>query len=186
MLSVNASKVSIVATLVALCVATNYALVGVPQVKAMDFLVFIGGFCFGVYVGAFIGIFSWTVYGVLNPYGFVPQVWFATMFSEAIYGLLGGLLGKYFARSDFNDEPLKLSAFFGTMGFVLTLLYDLVVTYVYASVFGIPFFAAIVVGMPFTILHQVSNMAIFGVCSIPVMGVLRKLSGDEWFGILKE
>jgi len=185
-ISVNTSKLSIATTLVALCVATNYVLVGVPQVKAMDFIVFIGGFCFGAYTGVFIGIFSWAVYGVLNPYGFVPQVWLATMFSEAIYGFLGGLLGKNFAVTDFNDGPLKLSVFFGTMGFILTLIYDLVVNCAYASAFGIPIVTAIVVGMPFTILHQVSNVAIFGVCSIPVIGVLGKLSGDEWFGVLKK
>ena len=40
----NPLKVSTVATLVALCVATNYALVGVPNVNAMDFIVFVGGF----------------------------------------------------------------------------------------------------------------------------------------------
>ncbi|MDH5375773.1 MAG: ECF transporter S component, partial [Candidatus Bathyarchaeota archaeon] len=109
----NTLKVSIVATLVALCVATNYALVGVFQVKAMDFIVFVGGFCFGPFAGAFIGILSWTVYGVINPYGFIPQVWLATMFSEAIYGLLGGLLGKNLALTNFNDERFKLSVFFG-------------------------------------------------------------------------
>jgi len=183
---VNTLKVSIVATLVALCVATNYALIGVHQVKAMDFIVFVGGFCFGAYAGAFVGIFTWAVYGVFNPYGFVPQVWLATMFSEAIYGLLGGLLGKNFALTDFNDEPRKLSVFFGTMGFILTFIYDLVVNYAYASAFGIPFIVAIVVGTPSTILHEVSNMAIFGVCSIPVIGALKKLSRGEWFGIYEK
>jgi uncharacterized membrane protein len=179
-------KVSIVATLVALCVATNYALIGVHQVKAMDFIVFTGGFCFGPFAGVFIGILSWAVYGVINPYGFVPQVWLATMFSEAIYGLIGGLLGKNFALTDFDDQRLGLIILFGIMGFILTLIYDLVVTYVYASAFGIPFIVAIVVGTPFTILHELSNVAIFGLGSIPVLVTLKKLSGGERFGIFKK
>ncbi len=36
------SNASIIATLVALCVATNYMLVSMPNVKVMDFMVFIG------------------------------------------------------------------------------------------------------------------------------------------------
>lgn len=179
-------KVSIIATLVALCVATNYALVGVPNLKAMDFIVFVGGFCFGPFAGAFIGILSWAVYGVINPYGFVPQVWLATMFSETIYGLLGGLLGKNLSLINLNDERFKLSIFFGTMGFILTLIYDLITNVVYASTFGIPIIAAIVFGAPFTIFHQVSNAAIFGVISIPVIAGLKKLSGGQWFGIFEK
>ena len=170
----NTMKVSIIATLVALCVATNYALVCVPNLKAMDFIVFVGGFCFGSFAGAFIGILSWAVYGVINPHGFVPQVWLATMFSETIYGLLGGLLGKNLALTNFNDGRFELSVFFGTMGFILTLIYDLITNVVYASTFGIPIIAAIVFGAPFTIFHQVSNAAIFGVVSIPVIAGLKK------------
>ena len=179
-------KVSIIATLVALCVATNYALVGVPNVKVMDFIVFSGGFCFGPFIGALIGVLSWAVYGAINPYGFVLQVWLATMFSESIYGLLGGLLGKNLALNNFNGERLRLSIFFGTMGFIPTLIYDLVTNVVYALTFGIPIIVAIVFGTPFMILHEVSNAAIFGVGSIPVITVLEKLLGGKRFGIFKK
>jgi uncharacterized membrane protein len=183
---VNTLKVSIVATLVALCVTTNYALVGVPNIKAMDFIVFIGGFCFGAYAGAFIGIFSWAVYGVLNPYGFVPQVWLATMFSEAIYGLLGGLLRKKLPLTNFDDVRLRLSIFFGAIGFISTLFYDLVTNVVYASVFEVSIIVAIFFGAPFTILHQVSNAAIFGVSTVPVITVLKKLLRGERVGVSKK
>jgi uncharacterized membrane protein len=182
----NTLKVSIIVTLVALCVATNYALVGVFNVKIMDFIVFIGGFCFGAYAGAFIGILSWAVYGVINPYGFVPQVWLATMFSEAIYGTVGGLLGKNFSKIGSNDQRFRLSIFFGTMGFILTLIYDMVTNLAFALALGMPIIVAIVFGAPATILHEVSNAAIFGAGSIPVITVLKRLSGGEWFGISKK
>ncbi len=179
-------KVSIIAILVALCIATNYALVGVPQVKVMDFIVFVGGFCLGPLAGASIGILSWMVYGAMNPYGFVPQIWLATMFSEAIYGLLGGFLGKKFALTNFNGVRLRLSIFFGTIGFISTLFYDLVTNVVYASVFGVPIIVAIVVGTPFHVLHQVSNVAIFGVSTVPVITVLEKLLGGERNSVSKK
>ena len=179
-------RVSIITTLTALCIATNYVLVGIHQVKLMDFIVFVGGFCLGPLAGASIGILSWLIYGTINPYGFVPQVWLATMFSEAIYGLVGGFLGKKFALTNFNGERLRLSIFFGTVGFISTLFYDLVTNVVFASVFSVSVIVAIFFGAPFTILHQVSNAAIFGVSTVPVITVLEKLLGGERIGISKK
>lgn len=182
----NARRVSIVATLVALCIATNYALVGVPNMKVMDFVVFVGGFCFGAFAGALIGILTWAVYGAINPYGFVPQVWLATMFSEVIYGLVGGFLGRNFVSADFNGQHLKLSIFFGTMGFISTLVYDITTTAVYASAFNVPIIAALVLGAPFTVLHELSNTAMFGVGSIPIIVALKRFVGGEKIGVSKK
>jgi LytS/YehU family sensor histidine kinase len=182
----NTTKVSIITILVALCIATNYALASMPNVKAMDFLVFVGGFCFGPLVGAFIGIISWVVYGALNPYGFVLQVWVATIFSEAIYGLIGGILGRSFASIDFNNNHLSLSVVFGTVAFILTLIYDLITTVVYAPMFGVPILIAIIVGIPFMVLHEFSNAIIFSVSSVPIISRLEKLLGGDRFGISKK
>jgi len=182
----DARKISMITALTALCIATNYALVGVYQVKVMDFIVFVGGFCLGPLAGASIGIFSWLVYGTINPHGFVPQIWLATMFSEPIYGLVGGLLGKKLSSTNFNDVRLRLSIIFGAVGFVSTLFYDMVTHVVWASVFELSFFFAISFGAPFTILHQVSNAAIFGVSTVPVITVLEKLLGVERAGVSKK
>jgi len=179
-------KVSIITTLTALCIATNYALLGIHQVKLMDFIVFVGGFYLGPLAGASIGILSWLVYGTINPYGFIPQVWLATMFSEAIYGLIGGLLGKKIAPTNFNGVRLRLSIFFGTIGFISTLFYDLATNVVWASAFSVPIIVAILCGTPFTIVHQVSNATIFGVSAVPVITVLEKLFGDEKVGVSKK
>ena len=62
----------------------------------------------------------------------------------AIYGLLGGLLGKNLALTNFNDERFKLSVFFGTMGFILTLIYDLITNVAFALALGWPIIVAIV------------------------------------------
>jgi uncharacterized membrane protein len=172
-------KVSIITTLTALCVATNYALVGVHNVKITDFIVFIGGLFFGPLVGAFIGILSWAVYGAINPYGFVPQIWLATMFCETIYGLFGGLVGKNFALADFDSQRLRLSIFFGIIGFISTLIYDLVTNIVYALTFNIPIIVAVVFGTPFTLLHELSNTAIFILGSVPLIIAMKSFLGVE-------
>lgn len=179
----SVTKITIIVTLTAFCVVTNYVSVGVPNLKIMDFIVFIGGFCFGPFAGALIGILSWSVYGVINPYGFVPQVWLATMFSESIYGLIGGLLGKNFVSTDFNDQRLGLSILFGTMGLILTLIYDVITNVVYALTFGIPVIVAIIFGVPFAIPHEVGNAMIFGFGSVPLIEVVRKLLGGDGFGV---
>jgi len=174
-------KVTIISTLVALCVATNYALVGVYNVKVMDFIVFVGGFCFGPLAGALIGILSWAVYGVINPYGFVPQIWLATMFSEPIYGLAGGFLSRNLGSTDFKSSHFQLSIIFGVFGFFSTLVYDLITNVVYALTFNIPTIVAIILGTPFTILHELSNTAIFVLGSVPLIIAARNFLGVEKF-----
>lgn len=178
--------IAIITTLVALCIATNYALAGVPNVKFMDFIVFIGGFYLGPLAGASIGILTWLVYGMINPYGFVPRIWLATMFSESIYGVLGGFLGKNFVSTNFSEHRLKLNVVFGTVGFISTLIYDIITTIVFVWTFNLPIIGAIVIGVPFTVLHELSNTAIFSISSIPVIKVLEKLSGGVKFGFSGE
>jgi len=179
-------KIAITATLVALSIATNYALIGVQNIKPMDFIVFVGGFCFGSIIGASIGVLSWLIYGALNPYGFVPQVWLATMLAESIYGIIGGLLGKNLGSTNFHGQHLKLSIFFATMGFLPTVLYDLITNVAYASSFNVPIIAAIFFGAPLTVLHEVANAAIFGICSAPMITALEKLSGGRRYDLFRK
>ncbi|MGA9387273.1 MAG: hypothetical protein WBV70_00410, partial [Candidatus Bathyarchaeia archaeon] len=54
----NTVKIALIATFCALAIGTDYALVGVPNVKLMDLIVFLGGFLFGSVVGSSIGIVS--------------------------------------------------------------------------------------------------------------------------------
>ena len=179
-------KIAMIATLGALSIATNYMLIGIHQIKLMDFIVFIGGFCFGYLAGASIGVLSWLIYGAINPYGFVPQVWLATMLTEPIYGIVGGFLGKNLASTNFHGQHLRASIFFATMGFLPTVLYDLITNIVSAYSANIPVLVAIVTGTPFTILHEVANAAIFGICSVPMIAALGKLSGGKRYDILRK
>ncbi|MGB9671593.1 MAG: hypothetical protein ACPL1Z_00025 [Candidatus Bathyarchaeales archaeon] len=179
-------RICLIAIMVALCIGSNYALVSVPNFKAMDFFVFLGGFVFGPLVGASIGILVWLIYGVLNPYGFVFQVWLATMFSEAIYGFVGGFMGRQTALINFYSSGFRLSFLFGAMGFFLTLVYDLVTNIAYAWAFNIPIAIALITGVPFALVHEISNAVLFGACSVPLVVVLEKFIGGERFGVLKK
>jgi len=182
----ESKKICVIAITVALCIGSNYALVSIPNFKVMDFFVFISGFVFGPLVGASIGILIWLIYGVMNPYGFVLQVWLATMFSESIYGLIGGLMGKRTASKNFYSNRFGLSFLFGIAGFFLTLFYDLITNIVYALAFSIPIGIALITGVPFALVHELSNTILFGSCSIPLIVALEKFIGGERFGVFKK
>ncbi|MCJ7423470.1 hypothetical protein MUP01_04275 [Candidatus Bathyarchaeota archaeon] len=175
----SSAKIAIIVTFCALSIATNYALIGVSNVKLMDLIVFLGGFLFGPVTGSLIGIFSWLIYGSINPIGFVPQIWLATMFAESVYGITGGFLRKALGSTSLEGQRFRLSVLFATMGFLPTALYDMTTNVVYASVFNVPIAVAIFAGAPFTVLHEVANGIIFGVCSVPVITVIGKITKER-------
>jgi hypothetical protein len=170
----NTVKVATVAIFCAVSVGTNYALVGIPNVKLMDLIVFVGGFLFGSVVGSSIGIFSWLIYGAMNPFGFEPRIWVATMLAETVYGITGGLLRKALDSTSLSSQRFRLGVFFAAMGFLPTVLFDLITNIVYASVYNTPVIVAILVGAPFAVLHEGSNFLIFGVLSVPTIAALGK------------
>jgi hypothetical protein len=171
----NTVKIGIIITFCALSIGTDYALVGVTNVKPMDLIVFIGGFLFGPVVGSSIGVLSWSIYGALNPLGFEPRIWLVTMFAESVYGITGGLLGRALGTRGLSTQRLRLIVLFAAMGFLPTVLYDLVTNVVYASVFNIPIITAIFMGAPFAVLHEVANFIMFGVLSVPTIVALGKV-----------
>lgn len=52
----NTRKIALIVALVALCVASNYAMISIYNVKFMDLIVFVAGFAFGPFVGATVGV----------------------------------------------------------------------------------------------------------------------------------
>jgi hypothetical protein len=174
----NTVKVAVIAVFCAVSIGTNYALFSLWNVKLMDFIVFVGGFCFGPVVGVSIGLISWSVYGTLNPQGFVLPVLFATMFSETIYGIAGGLLRK--GLTGMKEEAWRASVLFASVGVLLTLIYDVVTNIVFGLSAGWNVVFAIVVGfIPFGLVHEISNMFFFGVGSVPVISAINKVVGGE-------
>ena len=181
----NTIKIAIIVTFCALSIGTNYAMYGLLNVKLMDFIVFVGGFCFGSVAGVSVGVISWAVYGTLNPQGFVLPILLATAFSETIYGLTGGLLRK--GLTDLTDETWKASVFFASVGALLTLIYDVITNVVCGLAAGWNVVFAVVVGfIPFGLVHEISNLVFFGVGSVPVISAIRKVVGGERNVNLKE
>jgi hypothetical protein len=166
----------------AACVATNYLLIGLTNVKFMDLIVFISGLAFGATVGSSVGALTWLVYGTLNPYGFSLPILFATSLSETIYGLAGGILGRLgllayagLGRSQMLTEGLKFAA----VGFLLTFVYDLLTNVATSYSLGLPLIPVLIAGIPFALLHEVSNAAFFFLGVTPVLSMIKKLPESD-------
>jgi len=166
-------KVSLIAILTATCIASNYLLIGVVNVKLMDIIVFASGFVFGPVIGASIGVLTWLVYGTLNPYGFFLPILVATSVGECLYGVVGGFLG----HRGFNKlgGKFEVSVKFGVIGFLLTFIYDLATNIVSGLVTGIPVPIALVAGVPFALVHEASNAALFFFGAFPLISAMNRL-----------
>jgi hypothetical protein len=179
-------KIATVAVLVALSISTNYAMISLYNVKLMDFFVFIGGFCFGPAVGMLTGIISWVVYGTLNPVGFDFRIWFATMFAELLYGVVGGIMGKNLISKEADALKVKVgtaSIFFGMLGMLLTFAYDVITN----AVFGYFWYQSIILGVimgfvPFGLVHVLSNAFFFSLGCVPVIKVINNLARGNAHG----
>ena len=126
---------------------------------------------------------SWLIYGVLNPYGFNPVVWASTVVCEAIYGLAGGLAKR--TLSPVDRVRLKEALLLGGLGFLATFAYDVATNIAYAVAFNVPWLLALILGAPFAIVHELSNLIFFTCVAPPVAKAVAKLSppmegGGRW------
>ena len=183
----NSRTIAIIISLTALSVATDYALISQPNIKLMDLIVFVGGFCFGPVVGSLTGIFSWTIYGTLNPAGFSLPIWLATMFSESIYGLVGAALRRFMRAGDFKRSTnwrVNSGVFFAFVSVFLTFVYDLITNVVFGYFSNLNVVVTVIFGFAtFGIVHMISNAFFFGVGCMPAIDALIRLTGSENSGI---
>ena len=176
-------KISFIGIMTSLCIVTNYMLIGIPNVKFMDLFVFVSGYTMGVFPGALVGVLTWLVYGTLNPYGFNLPTLAATCTGESLYGITGGLLsGKLKLETNgsrFYENLWENSLIFGVIGFLLTFTYDFFTNVVTALVFEIPLIPCLIAGIPFALIHEVSNLIIFSLLGSVIINTIQKLIGGE-------
>lgn len=173
-LHLSTRRIGVIAIMTAASLSTNYLLIGIANVKLMDLIVFTTGYVYGPFVGAIVGALTWLVYGTLNPYGFSLPILAATMLGETLYGLAGGLMG----RGGLGKDSLTYDVVrFGVIGFLLTFFYDLFTNVISGLVVGIPIPAALVAGIPFALIHELSNAFLFSLGVIPLLKTLRSLGG---------
>ncbi len=160
---------------IALAVALGFTLIIIPNLELVTATVFISGWLLGPFLGAFVGLISEMIFSGLNPIGsgflFFPLL-LAQVLAMAITGFSGGILrrGKVLFLSSWGGL-LALAA----VGVILTAIFDLFTTLAFpiaAGFSGVQIWTILTAGSIFSVLHILSNGAIFGII---VPGVLKSV-----------
>jgi hypothetical protein len=168
---------ALVAVLTATALAGDYALVGLPNVELSSVMAFLGGYLFGVTVGASVGLFAMTIYEFLNPWGsFILPVGLAVIGCTMLAGILGAVLGSGHYSDKARDTPFYLGG--ALLGAAFSLFYDLVTNYAYSAAFGVPYLIALLTGLGFSVIHVVSNFLLFGLLTPQILRAARYLQID--------
>jgi uncharacterized membrane protein len=184
------TRATLVAVFTALALETNYTLIGIPNVKLMDALVFIAAFLFGLRVGIGVGVSTWLVYGFVNPYGQADLVLLSFLIAGECFYAIGGaalsrssfvrdLLGKDRAqwRSGRVSTYLKIIIVFGVVGFQATFAYDILTNFGSWIFKTNTLYQALIIGMitgaPFAVTHEVSNIVFFALVAPVVIVTTR-------------
>jgi hypothetical protein len=179
----RSTKVMITAVFTALALATNYALIGIQNVKIMDTLVLIAAFFFGLRQGIGVAVSIWLVYGFVNPNGADSFLLLSfLMVGECFYALAGVALRRSFVARDFvrgTREYRRLSIVFGLVGLLSTFAYDTLTNFgswifktgsLYQDfVFGN------IIGVPFSIAHEASNVIFFATVAPAIIVAATRL-----------
>jgi hypothetical protein len=179
----RSTKVMITAVFTALALATNYALIGIPNVKIMDTLVFIAALFFGLRLGIGVAVSVWLVYGFVNPNGVDTFLMLSfLMIGECFYALAGAALKKSFVAQNLvkgTKEYQRLSIVFGLVGLLTTFAYDALTNFgswifrtgsLYQDfVFGN------IIGAPFSVAHEASNVVFFATIAPAIVVAATRL-----------
>lgn len=140
----------------------------IPNFEVMTLVVFVSGILLGTRDGMLVGGLTMLVYSLLNPYGAVhPLVTAAQIAGEVVPGAAGGIA----ARLGLPAQPAKRRAILlGAIGAGVTLWFDLVTNLATGLVYGQPG-AVLIGGIPFSLWHIGTNLALFVVLGTPLVGV---------------
>ncbi|MEM2028212.1 MAG: hypothetical protein QXN40_00050 [Candidatus Bathyarchaeia archaeon] len=178
----STKNLSLIALMTSASLASNYAMIWIPNVKFMDLFVFISGYLMGLIPGMLVGILIWLVYGTINPYGFNSVVLAATCLGETFYAIAGWLSARFKLGSSIRSigelgrgELWLTNLMFGIIGFFATFFYDLFTNIVSVVIVGLPPLMAIISGAPFAVAHEASNFFFFFFGCSPLIVTVKKL-----------
>ncbi len=164
-MSFSTKKLALSGVLIALAIALKLPILSVPNVEFFSFIIFSSGYLLGMIGGVVVGIISISIYtSLITPYGLPPlPIAFAQILCMALIGFAGGLAYKFNIVSVDENSPSRLFVHYlimGVFGLVLTIIYDLFTNLATAFVMG-QFLPVMVAGIPFALIHILSNIIIF-------------------------
>lgn len=148
----------------ATAIGMGFSLMLVPNIELITVTVFLSGLTLGSRWGFLVGGLTMIIYSGLNPLGSglsFPPLFVMQIISMGFNGFFAGLLMPIFFRKEYNI--FYLGALFFT-GFFVTFIYDMATISSYPLVSGLGLVgigSALLKGLSFTLLHQLSNAFIF-------------------------
>ncbi len=148
----------------ALAVALGYSLMLVPNIELITVIVYLAGLTLGAKWGMLVGGTAMFIFSGLNPLGSglsIPPLFIAQILAMLFIGAVGGWMRPFFFVSKYNTVKLGSLAL---TGFLLTLTYDGLTLASFPLSAGLGMAgvtAAVVKGIGFTLIHELSNGIIF-------------------------
>ena len=165
--------VSLSALLTSLALVGNYVLVIVPNVELGTTVLFYTAYSFDPLMGVWSAFMMSIIFSSFNPWGgMVPLIWVAQLIGWVYTSLAGGILG----RSEKTKRwELAIAAI------VCTLVFDMATNIAYSISFNIPLPLALLTGLPYSIVHIVSNLLLFPTV-VPAVrkGIREAFAGMIW------
>lgn len=170
-------KIALIAIFAALSIGVGYLLSYIPNVELMSVFIFISGLIYGKYIGISVGLISSIIYYGWNPFGgFNPIVDTTCILCMVLFGLVGGFL----TSNNFHDRQIEYSRKnmikLATIGFILTLIFDIITNFAFALFMQLDLRAVFLSGIPFMIIHLICNTIIFATITITVYNRVVSLS----------
>jgi len=181
MLSLNTRQIALLSVLTAVSLGIQLA-PRPPNVELTSLFTFFVGILYGGLVGGFFGSLVMFVNGFLSPWGFAGLMMPFQIVGMALIGFTGGIYKKYMVGVHSAQVCVEVAV----LGAFLALLYDIITNLGVATslvLTGAPLHIALVsafsMGAPFSLVHVVSNIVLFGSGFIPLMKTIQRIPGGE-------
>jgi len=176
-------KIALISVLAVICLSIQIS-PRPPNVEFTSLFTFFTGFIYGPAIGGLFGSFVMLINGFLSTWGYAGLNMPFQMAGMSLIGLAGGLYGRFAYDRRFVYKQCSADFFveIAVLGAFLTVLYDLITNFgyaIYQTVVGVPFNMALIIaiayGTPFSIIHVLSNAAVFGVAFFPLVRIVNKM-----------
>lgn len=171
---ISTTRIALLSILSALCLGIQL----LPRPMNLEFtsvIAFTTGMVFGSVFGGSLGAAVMFVNGFLSPYGAAGVVLPFQIVGMTLVGIVGGL----YART--ANGRFSAVGFFevAVLGAFLTFIYDVVTNIGTAFYLDLPFneaiVAALISGIPASIIHIAWNTSLFGTVTVPLVNTMKKM-----------
>lgn len=158
---------------IALFLGLGYIFLYVPNVEFISLIAWLAAFWLGLPAGLLVAVVGEAIFSVMNPMGSslaYPPLFAAQIMAFAVIAVAGGI-NRYFVEFFKHGARVLTMGVAAVNGLMVTVVYDSLTTLAFPVASGFSMeqtIATVIVGIPFMMLHIVSNTIIFALL-IPIL-----------------